>query len=452
MAIFNAPIARVADDNYKVGSGYKFYFYAAGTTTLKDTYTSNTYATALSNPVVADGNGRFVVIWTSGNYKVKLTDASDVEVWTADNYDNDAASATFAEGVLSAAGSAANVITANLPTAPSALADQQQVVVELQHGANTITNPTFNLNGLGAQTIVRDDDKPLRAGDTGGDGAKNYLSYSTTKTSWELLNPAQPSKGLEPDWISGLAITNNSGTPLTKLDIAAGERISSTGGGVLSLASGLVKSPFVTFAEGDDAGAFSDAGTGATPSTGTWYKVYIITKVTGESDICVSDTQANALLDDIGAAAGYVYANRIGYVYSNGSTQIIPHVLDNKRGYTWSVTQNSLTTTAISTSRAAVVTAVPPSQTGTYLFLHQQTDTAGSTLIFTQTDQADSPPSGAQISLANEGDGINVSFAQVVMELKADSSSQIQYRGTTGVANDQLIINTLSYIDDLGVA
>jgi hypothetical protein len=190
MAIFTLPIARVGDSNFRVGSGFKLYFYDAGTTDARDTFTSNTYTTPLSNPVIADASGYFPVIWTTGDYKVRLTTAADVLVWEVDNYSNDSGVTIFAEGVLSAPDSAANVITANLSTAPAfPYVDQLQVVVELQHGANTTANPTFNLNGLGAKTIVKQDAKPLAAGDSGGSGCKIYLSYSETLDRWVLLNP-----------------------------------------------------------------------------------------------------------------------------------------------------------------------------------------------------------------------------------------------------------------------
>lgn len=191
MAIYTTPIDRQADSNFRVGAGYKLYFFDAGTTNARDTYTDNTYATPLANPVVADGEGRFSVIWTSGEYKVRLTDASDVLIWEVDNYSTDAGSAVFAESIQSAAGSAADVITANLSTTPSELTNSLQVVVELAHGANATTTPTFNLNSLGAKTIVRDNNLALLPGDTAGSGAKIYLAFSTADDAWVLINPAR---------------------------------------------------------------------------------------------------------------------------------------------------------------------------------------------------------------------------------------------------------------------
>lgn len=61
----------------------KVHFYEPGTTTRKDTYNASDLAVANANPVILDGNGR-ADIWLNGNYKVVLTDASDVTIYTVD--------------------------------------------------------------------------------------------------------------------------------------------------------------------------------------------------------------------------------------------------------------------------------------------------------------------------------------------------------------------------------
>jgi hypothetical protein len=64
--------------------GGKVYTYQAGTTTPQATYTDNTGATANPNPVILNARGE-ASIWLSGaNFKFKLTDANDVEIWTVD--------------------------------------------------------------------------------------------------------------------------------------------------------------------------------------------------------------------------------------------------------------------------------------------------------------------------------------------------------------------------------
>lgn len=59
----------------------KAYFYETGTTTAKATYSNAGLSSANANPVVADSDGRFGLIYlVAGRYKVVLTDANDVQI------------------------------------------------------------------------------------------------------------------------------------------------------------------------------------------------------------------------------------------------------------------------------------------------------------------------------------------------------------------------------------
>ncbi len=76
--------------------------------------------------------------------------------------------------------------------------------------ANTSTTPTFNPNGLGALTIVKNGNQPLAAGDIAGQWHEIILRYEATNTRWELLNPAVPAatvagrvKLVDNDWSTG---------------------------------------------------------------------------------------------------------------------------------------------------------------------------------------------------------------------------------------------------------
>lgn len=89
MARFNTPITQMSnDDGTGIASGWKLNFYSTGTSTRKDTFSDSALTSANANPVVADSSGRFGNIFLeSGTYKVVLTDASDVEKWSADPVD-----------------------------------------------------------------------------------------------------------------------------------------------------------------------------------------------------------------------------------------------------------------------------------------------------------------------------------------------------------------------------
>ena len=65
--------------------GGKLYSYAAGTTTPLATYTDAGGGTANPNPVILDSRGEASVWLNTDLYKLRLTTATDVDVWTVDN-------------------------------------------------------------------------------------------------------------------------------------------------------------------------------------------------------------------------------------------------------------------------------------------------------------------------------------------------------------------------------
>lgn len=68
-------------------NGGKVNFFAAGTSTAKNSYPTQADAVALTNPnanpVILNSAGR-AEIWLSGTYKVRVDDSADVEIYTTD--------------------------------------------------------------------------------------------------------------------------------------------------------------------------------------------------------------------------------------------------------------------------------------------------------------------------------------------------------------------------------
>ena len=79
---------QIKDGNGDPVAGAKLYFYRAGTTTFKDTYADAEFTIGNTNPVVADGFGRFDPIFmdiSTGLYTVVLRDAEDILIGTREN-------------------------------------------------------------------------------------------------------------------------------------------------------------------------------------------------------------------------------------------------------------------------------------------------------------------------------------------------------------------------------
>lgn len=80
-----APKIQFFDANGNPLAGGKLYSYDAGTTTPRSTYTDYGGGTPNANPVILDSRGEANVWLDSALYKLKLTSATDVEIWTVDN-------------------------------------------------------------------------------------------------------------------------------------------------------------------------------------------------------------------------------------------------------------------------------------------------------------------------------------------------------------------------------
>lgn len=135
-ALFMLPKAVPFTSDGLVIPGAKLYFYASGTTTPLTVYNDSDLAGGHEHavPVVADSAGRFAPIYIpTGAYKVKLTDAADVEIYTVDELDtglpagsgvlpvaNGGTAASTAAGARTALGAAA---AADLTSLSNSLGD-----------------------------------------------------------------------------------------------------------------------------------------------------------------------------------------------------------------------------------------------------------------------------------------------------------------------------------------
>ena len=90
------------------------------------------------------------------------------------------------------AGGGADTITASFTPANAALADGL-ILGFRATAANATTAPSFNADGLGAKTIVKQGGAPLAPGDIPGALAECMIRYNAANARWELLNPVASS-------------------------------------------------------------------------------------------------------------------------------------------------------------------------------------------------------------------------------------------------------------------
>lgn len=75
-------------------AGGKVYSYAAGSSTPQMTYTDQSGATPNANPTILDASGVASIWLGSANYKIVITDASDVTIETIDQVNGNLTAAT----------------------------------------------------------------------------------------------------------------------------------------------------------------------------------------------------------------------------------------------------------------------------------------------------------------------------------------------------------------------
>ena len=90
-ARYSNPVPQYTDANGELLSGGKMFFYTAGTTTKKDTYTTSAKSVANANPLILNSRGEPTPdIYLDGSYKVVLSPSTDTDpptnaIWTRDD-------------------------------------------------------------------------------------------------------------------------------------------------------------------------------------------------------------------------------------------------------------------------------------------------------------------------------------------------------------------------------
>lgn len=96
--VYNVPIPREFTNVGKPAAGFQLFFFETGTSTKKSIFSDKDLVTPLTNPVIADANGRFVQVFMEGtgdDYKAVLATDTDTDpptspIWTADPIEVDA--------------------------------------------------------------------------------------------------------------------------------------------------------------------------------------------------------------------------------------------------------------------------------------------------------------------------------------------------------------------------
>jgi hypothetical protein len=260
------------------------------------------------------------------------------------------------------------------------------------------------------------------------------LSHGLTNSA----NDLQVDPLFFPNFIGGLGLSNDGGSPNTVLDIAGGACTDSTNSVFIKLGSVFAKSTAAPWAFGTGVGGM---GTGLTIANSTWYHVFAIIN-TSVGDVYF-DTSITAANKPVATTA----FRRIGSFKTNGSAQIIAFTQVND-DFLWTVPTHDVSGNAIGTTATNLTLNVPTGVvvkamlTG-WVF---KSATAGSIAWFYPTfvsDQTVAYATFANVYDASSGGGNSATLAVLT-----NTSAQIRARGN--VVGATVDVTTFGWIDSRG--
>jgi hypothetical protein len=173
-------------------------------------------------------------------------------------------------------------------------------------GTPTITNSSSLICPTGANITVQVGDT-CRVRDEGSN-VWRIVAY-TRATGMSLATTPFVANG----YINGLTLSNDSGTPNTKIDVAAGMAADSTNVVNMSFSGSAKVVDFtVNGAGGLDTGSITSS---------SWYAILLITGSSGTSVMATKETAGSAISPTM--PSGYTYYRYIGSVKTDGSSHLL---------------------------------------------------------------------------------------------------------------------------------
>lgn len=324
-----------------VANGYKLFFYAAGTTTKQNTYTSNTGGTANSNPITLNAYGRPAnEIWLTEGlyYKVVIASGSDTDPPSSGVTLGDYITGIndFSSQVSDDQWTASGLTPTYISTTSFSVTGDQTSALHVGRrlkttntGGTIYSTITASVYGSVTTVTVVNDSGTLDSGlsavsygilTTTNPSIPKFVAVdgttattqAATDNSTKLATTAfSAHRTSQKGYIFGLTLSNGTDTT-NDINVAAGVCADSTGVYLMTVTD---------LGKQIDA-AWATAGTAASPTGGfpggisltndTWYRFFIIGKTDGtvNAGFDTSSTATNLLA----AASGYTLYRQIGWI------------------------------------------------------------------------------------------------------------------------------------------
>jgi len=265
-----------------------------------------------------------------------------------------------------------------------------------------------------------------------------------TALASDVLDGLKILLALPTNHLDGLRVTRDSTVLMTTLPGSARNFADTKN---LRLTSSLQKQINTTWVSGAGGGLPDPL----TIAADTWYRRFIVGKADGSGiDLAwdTSATAANFFADANAIAAGFTDSTlyrRYGWTLTNSSSQMDDHYNheDDPRRYTWGVTVNSGLVSVLTGARTTILIAEAPPDSSALLNV-QAGSVSAQNLLFTESEQADTAPTGTLWTMGT------VAVSPLVSEIrgrwKLDGSSQ--FFGRSSSATTSVTITIDGWIDN----
>lgn len=241
--------------------------------------------------------------------------------------------------------------------------------------------------------------------------------------------------------IFGLTLSNGTDSD-HDIDVTAGQASDNSDGTLMVLSAAITKQIDAAWAVGDDQGGL-DTGT---VTTSTWYAVWLIMR----SDTGVVDALFSTSATSPTMPTNYDKKRRIGWVLTNGSSNITAFYHAGGDHFEWDVPVSDMAG-GTATTQTAITLSAPPNSRAQFVISASEANGGGQNLIFTRIGQTDTAPSATHFhiqSLDNGNASGTAGRSTVAVDFEVDASSQLNYRSSGNTGDTDLI--THGWKDDRG--
>jgi hypothetical protein len=240
-------------------------------------------------------------------------------------------------------------------------------------------------------------------------------------------------------YLAGLTLSNNSGTPNTKLDVAAGQCADSTNAFLMNVSAGTIDCG-TTGANGLDTGSLANS---------TWYHVSVIGKVDGTTALLASASFSSPTLP-----SGYTLKRRIGSFKTDGSAHILGFVQDGDY-FRWKASVLDVNDTDPGTSSVTKTLSAVPTGVNVMANINLKPVfvSASGSIYVRDLAANDEAPSETAAPLSTGSGGVSGAAGQTGGWngfVRTNTSAQIAYRMSTSGASDIVRIAVIGWLDRRG--